>query len=116
MISIQAQLSLNIYSLLPIVSSIGIIILFKDIEIYNKKINFISTSVLGIYLIHANKNIAPFLYNAWYKTNDYNENNFLMHYFIKAILIFIVALIIDILRRFTIGFIIEIILKLFIKK
>ena len=116
LISIQAQLSLNIYSLLPIVSSIGIIILFKDIEIYNKKINFISTSVLGIYLIHANKNIAPFLYNAWYKTNDYNENNFLMHYFIKAILIFIVALIIDILRRFTIGFIIEIILKLFIKK
>lgn len=116
LISIQDQLSLNLYSPLPIVSSIGIIILFKDIEIYNKKINFISTSVLGIYLIHANKNIAPFLYNAWYKTNDYNENNFFIHYFIKTILIFIASLIIDLFRRFTIGFIIEIILQLFIKK
>jgi surface polysaccharide O-acyltransferase-like enzyme len=115
-ISIQDQLSNNIYSLLPILSSIGIICLFKDIEIYNKKINFISASVLGIYLIHANKNIAPFLYNAWYKTNDYNENNFFRRYFIKTILIFIVSLIIDIIRRFTIGFIIEIVLKYFIKK
>ena len=54
-ISIQNQLSNNIHSLLPILSSIGIICLFKDIEIYNKKINFISASVLGIYLIHVKK-------------------------------------------------------------
>jgi len=116
LISIQDQLSNNIYSLLPILSSIGIMCLFKDIEIYNKKINFISASVLGIYLIHANKNIAPFLYNGWYKTNDYNENNFFGRYFIKTILIFIVSLIIDIIRRYTIGFIIEIVLQYFIKK
>ena len=115
-ISIQEQLSLNLYSLLPILSSIGIICLIKDIQIYNKIINFISPSVLGIYLIHGNGNIAPFLYNAWYKTKNYNENQFFIHYFIKAILIFFISLIIDIIRRFTIGFIIEIILKLFIKK
>ena len=115
-ISIQDELSLNLYSLLPILSSIGIICLFKDIQIYNKKINFISASVLGIYLIHANKNIAPFLYNAWYKTNNYNKNYFFIHYFIKTILIFIISLIIDIIRRFTIRFIIEIILKFLIKK
>ena len=115
-ISIQNQLSNNIFSLLPILSSIGIICIFKDIEIYSKKINFISASVLGVYLIHANKNIAPFVYNAWYKTNDYNENNFFKRYFIKTILIFIASLIIDIIRRFTIGLIIEIVLKFFIKK
>lgn len=115
-ISIQDQLSLNLYSLLPILSSIGIICLLKDIVIYNKKINFISSSVLGIYLIHANKNIAPFLYNAWYKTYNYNENNFFIHYFIKTILIFIVSLIIDIIRRFTIGITIEIILRLLVKR
>jgi len=115
-ISIQEELSLNLYSLLPILSSIGIICLFKDIEIYNKIINFISASVFGIYLIHGNGNIAPFLYNVWYKTKDYNENQFFMHYFIKTILIFSISLIIDIIRRFTIGFIIEIILKLLIKK
>lgn len=115
-ISIQNELSLNIYSILPILSSIGIICIFKEIEIHNRIINFISTSVFGIYLIHANKNIAPFVYNAWYKTNDYNENNFFIHYFLKAILIFIFSLIIDIIRRFTIGLLIEKCLQFFIKK
>ena len=115
-ISLQNELSLSIYSILPILSSIGIMCLFKEIEIHNKIINFISASVLGIYLIHANKNIAPFVYNAWYKTNDYNENNFFIHYFSKALIIFIASLIIDIIRRFTIGLLIEKSLQFFIKQ
>ena len=115
-ISIQDQLSLNIYSILPILSSIGIMCLFKDIEIHNKVINFISASVLGIYLIHANKNIAPFVYNAWYKTNDYNEKKFFIHYFLKAFMIFIASLIIDIIRRFTVGLLIQKALQFFIEK
>ena len=115
-ISLQNELSLCIYSILPILSSIGIMCSFKEIEIYNKIINFISASVFGIYLIHANKNIAPFLYNAWYKTNDYNENNFFIRYFYKTFMIFIGSLIIDIIRRFTIGLLIEKTLQFFIKK
>ena len=98
----QNELSLNINSILLFFCSMGVICLFKDIQIYNKFINFISASVLGIYLIHANKNISPFIYNAWYKTNDYNEENFFIRYFSKVFLIFIVCLIIDIIRRYTI--------------
>lgn len=107
----QNELSLNINSLLLYLSSIGIICLLKDIKIYSKIINFISASVLGIYLIHANKNISPFIYNAWFKTNDYNQENFFIRYVTKSYLIFGICLIIDIIRRYTIGIIIEIILN-----
>jgi len=110
-IIIQNELSLQLYSIFPILSSIGIICLFKDFKIYNKIINFISASVLGIYLIHANKNIAPFIYNSIFKTNDYIGEYFFFKYFLKAIIIFVLCLLIDIIRRFTIGFFIEIILK-----
>ena len=113
-ISLQNELSLNINSFLLFLCSFGTIILFKDIVIYNKLINFISASVLGIYLIHANKNIAPFIYNAWYKTNNYNDDSFYLRYLIKIFVIFFICLIIDIIRRFTIGLLIEYILYFFI--
>ena len=112
-ILIQKELSLNINSILLFFCSIGIICLFKDIQIYNKLINFISSSVLGIYLIHANKNISPFIYNAWYTTNDYNEEKFFIRYFSKVFLIFVICLIIDIIRRYTIGILIETIINCF---
>lgn len=54
----------------------GIVYIFKNIQIYNKYINFISSSILGIYLIYANKNIASFIYNAIYTTNDYTKQYF----------------------------------------
>ena len=113
-ISLQNELSLKINSLLLFVCSIGIICIFKDIIIYNKFINFISASVLGIYLIHANKNIAPFIYNGWFKTNNYNQEYFFIKYFAKTFIIFFTSLFIDILRRYTVGFLIEKILNYFI--
>ena len=114
-IKIQSELSLQLYSIFPILSSIGIISLFKNIKIYNKTINFISASVLGIYLIHANKYIAPYIYNSFYKINDYKESYFFIKYFLKATIIFILSLTIDIIRRFTIGLFIEKFLKIMIK-
>ena len=102
-IKIQEEFSLGICSIYGVLSGIGFIILVKDINFYNKTINFISSSTFGIYLIHANKNISPFIYNAWLRTNDYNEDYFFIKYFLKAFIIFIVCLLIDIVRRFTIG-------------
>ena len=113
-ITLQNELSLNINSFILFLCSFGIIWIFKDIEIHNKLINFISTSILGIYLIHANKNIAPFIYNVWYKTNDYNQDSFFVRYLLKTFIIFFTSLFIDIIRRYTIGLIIEYILFFFI--
>lgn len=115
-ITIQTELSLQLYSLFPILSSIGIIYLFKTIEIYKRIINFISSSILGIYLIHANKYIAPFLYNSIFKTNYYTQNYFFFIYFINAFKIFIICLLIDIFKKYSIGLLIESILKIVIKK
>ena len=114
-ISYNKEFSLSINSPLSFICSVGVIAIFKDIKKYNKFINFISSSVLGIYLIHANKNISPFIYNGWFPLNDYNEDYFFVKYFIKAFIIFVICLIIDIIRRFTIGFSIEIILEYLIK-
>ena len=113
-ILLQNEISLNINSLLLFFCSIGLICMFKDIIIYNKTINFISASVLGVYLIHANKNIAPFIYNGWFKTNDYNQEYFFIKYFTKAFIIFFISLIIDIIRRYTVGVVIKYILFYFI--
>ena len=119
-IIIQEEFSLGICSIYGVLSGIGFIILVKDINFYNKTINFISSSTFGIYLIHANKNISPFIYNAWLRTNDYNEDYFFIKYFLKAFIIFFVCLLIDIVRRFTIGIFVDKIMiffnNLFMKK
>ena len=115
-ITIQDQFSHAIYSIYNIFAGIGFIYLVKDFNFYSKIINFISPSTFGIYLIHANKNIAPFIYNGWFKTDDYNQDYFFMKYFLKAFIIFFVCLFIDIIRRFTIGKLVEIILNFFNNK
>lgn len=106
-IKIQEEFSLGIYSIYGVLSGIGFIFLVKGINFYNKTINLISSSTFGIYLIHANKNISPFIYNAWLKTDDYNQNYFFIKYFLKAFIIFFVCLLIDIIRRFTIGIFVD---------
>ena len=112
-ITFQEQFSLGTFSLYGIISGIGLILLVKDINFYSKRINFIASSTFGIYLIHANKNIAPFIFNAWFQTNDYNQDYFFMKYFLKAIFIFFICLFIDIIRRFTFGILVNKLLNFF---
>ena len=110
----QEQFCLQINSIFPIISGIGLIYLVKDFNIHNKYINFISSSTFGIYLIHANRNIAPYIYNAWFKIEDYNQDYFFIKYFLKAFIIFFISLLIDIFRRFTFELIVQRILNFFI--
>ena len=112
----QNELSLSINSIFLFLSSIGLICLFKDIKMNCKIINLISDSIIGIYLIHSNKIIAPLIYNILYQTNDYNEKFFFKKYISKSFIIFFICLIIDIIRRYTIGLFIEFILNSINKK
>ena len=96
-------LSFNINSLISVLGSIGLIYLFKNINFYNKKINWIAESVLGIYLIHGNKNLTPYIYNVWFKTNNINDSLFFVKYIIKGMIIISVSIIIDLIRRYTLG-------------
>ena len=96
-------------SILSIIGSMGLIYLFKSIKFYNKIINYISSSVLGIYLIHGNKNISPYVYNTWIKTDNIGDS--FIKYIIKAILIMALSLFIDIIRRNTIGLLFDKLIK-----
>ena len=102
-------------SILSISGAIGLICLFKNIKFYSKKTNFIAASVLGIYLIHGNKHISPYIYNIFFETNNINERFFFVKYFIKAILIVGLSIIIDIIRRYTIGLFFEKLIKIIIQ-
>ena len=97
------NLSIHMNSILSIAGGIGIIYLFQNINFYSKKINFIAVSVLGIYLIHGNKHITPYIYNVWFITNNINDSYFFVEYIAKAIFIIGLSIIIDIIRRYTIG-------------
>jgi hypothetical protein len=110
----NSYLSFKINSLISIIGSIGMIYFFKSINLYNKKINWISVSVFGIYLVHGNKHLTPYMYNIWFKFN-LNDNYFLLKYIVKAFLIIIFSLSLDIIRRYTIGLIFNKIIKIIIR-
>ena len=94
----KSNLTFKINSLISIIGSMGIIYLCKSFSLYYKKINWLSASVLGIYLIQGNKHITPYIYNVWFQTNNLNENYFFLKYIIKGLLIMLFSLSIDIIR------------------
>ncbi len=102
-INFHLNISYSMNSILSIIGAMGLIYLFKRIKFYSKTINYLSGSVLGIYLIHGNKNISPYAYNIWLETNNLDNSFFFFKYIIKAILIMGFSLFIDIIRRYTIG-------------
>ena len=111
-IKLYLNLNYKMNSIVSIIGGMGIIQLFINKKFYNKIINWMAMSVFGIYLLHGNKNISPYIYNIWFTTNNFNENYFFIKYILKAFLIIIISLVIDIIRRYTIGLLLEkIILK-----
>lgn len=101
------NLTISIHSILSIFGTIGLIFIFQNFKYYSARINFVSASVLGIYLIHGNKHISPYIYNIWFSTNNINDNYFFIKYIFKAMLIFGFSIIIDTIRRYTIGLFFE---------
>ena len=111
-IKLHLNLTYEMNSIVSIIGGMGIIQLFINKKFYNKIINWMAMSVFGIYLLHGNKNISPYFYNIWFTTNNFNENYFFFKYILKTFLIIIISLVIDIIRRYTIGLLLEkIILK-----
>ena len=102
-IKFHLNLSISMNSILSITGAIGLIYVFQNIKFHSKKLNFIAISVLGIYLIHGNKHISPYIYNIWFATNNIDESFFFFKYIFKAILIIGFSIIVDIIRRYTIG-------------
>ena len=69
---------------------------FENIRFINRPINYIASSVLGIYLIHDNKLMRPVIWNEISNNMDYiNSKFYVFHVGIKVVLVFIICLIID---------------------
>ena len=89
--------------------SIFLLLFFSNLNIkYNKYINMVSSTTLGIYLIHDNPSMRTFLWTSYFRLFEITGSKYLILNSIKAIfIIFFVCIIIDLIRKF----IIEVLLK-----
>ena len=89
------------YSFLPLICSIFLFLYFKNLNIKSNFINYISSSVLSIYLIHDNYLVRNLI---WKDNITYFNSDFLvLHIIVKVIIIFVCSLIIDKVISFIIN-------------
>lgn len=90
----------RINSILTIFGAISTFLYFAKHHNYlSKTINFLSSSVLGIYLIHDNEYIREIIWKKVYPNVLFiNTNFFILHIIIKIFCVFIICLLIDKLR------------------
>lgn len=68
----------------------------------NKIINLIASATFGVYLIHDEKLMRPFLWDRLFKVNEYSESKMLIPYSIAVILlVFISCIVIELIRANT---------------
>lgn len=82
-------------------ASVEIFLGFKNLKLkYNKLINIISSTTLGIYLIHDNKLVREFLWKNYFKVYEHFKDTNLLTYSLKIIiLVFTICCILDFLRQ-----------------
>ena len=111
-------LELNEYIITPYIGmnnffilliSIFLILFFSNLNMkYNKYINIVSSTTLGIYLIHDNPSVRTFLWTNYFKLFEITKSKYLILSSIKVIfIIFFICMVIDLIRKF----IVEVILK-----
>lgn len=86
----------SINSIFMVILAFIVLYLFKDLSFSSNIINSISSSMLGIYLLHDNYLIRDIIWNSIFSNNNIiNCSYFYILYFIKIILVFILFLILD---------------------
>jgi surface polysaccharide O-acyltransferase-like enzyme len=93
----------SINSPLVLISSISLFLIFENFNIYNKTINFISKTTLGIYIIHDNKIIREYLWNEIFNNNQLFKFELVLHSFASTLVVFITLALIDLLQKATLG-------------
>lgn len=88
-------------NLVCLIASVSLFLVFRNINIKNNKIiNLISSTTLGIYLIHDNVYIRENLWNNWFDVDKYALNdNFIIFAIITIMIVFIGCSIIDFIRK-----------------
>lgn len=91
-------------SIFMIIIAVCLLVIFLNFEYFNSKIiNNISSCVFGIYLIHDNPNIRNIIWNNIFIGNNFTNSCFLIIYMIiTVIVIFLVSLFVELIRKYTI--------------
>ena len=98
----RADYFMEYNSILALSCAVFIFMYFSNIQLKNKWINVIAGSVLGIYLIHDNDLMRPYLWGTISPNKNYYDFPYL-HAVLKIAAVFVVCLIIDLIREKTIG-------------
>lgn len=100
-ISLHATYFAKINSILCVLCSISLFLYFKNMKIfYSNIINTISSTTLGIYLIHSNTFIGPIIWESIFKCATYADSKFLIiNALIAIVCVFIACSIIDLIRQ-----------------
>ena len=75
---------------------------FSRLNFSNKLVDIVGKATLGVYLIHDNSLLEYPLWRVFWSNCDYFASPYL-HLFLKVLLVFVVCVIIDVIRRYTIG-------------
>ena len=92
------------YSIVVVLISLELFLGFLKLKpFYNKWINLIASAVFGIYLIHDNTLVRPYLWsNLFHIQRYYEQDGFALISFKIVILIFVFCVVIDLLRQRTV--------------
>ena len=75
--------------------------IFEKLNIKSKTINIISSATFGVYLIHDNLNISPYLWNEVFQNNSYGFSEYLLLYsFLVILSVFVVCVTVDLARKY----------------
>lgn len=88
-------------NILSIPIAITLFLYFLTIKpIYNKNINIISSTILGIYLIHDNDLMRKIIWDYIFPNLEYiNSNFYIIFFIIKILLVFLICSFIEFLRK-----------------
>lgn len=94
---------ISLYSLPTIMCSVMLVLHFKDINIQSTAINIIASATFGVYLIHENTYVRPFLWEKILKNSlFYNKPILILHALGSIAITYIICTIIELLRKYII--------------
>lgn len=91
----------NYSSILAVIFAISWFLFFSNLNFHNRFINFVASSMIGVYLIHDNVFLRKIIWEGIYPNKLYLANPYL-HCLIKVSLVFLICTLIDIIFRLTI--------------
>jgi hypothetical protein len=102
---VDDQIGIKLSSPLIVLMSIELFIGFIKLRpFYNQWVNIIASASLGVYLIHDNNFVRPFLWKTLLKTSEMYSSHYLILHAIASILgVYLVCSLIDLIRKNTIG-------------